>query len=292
MKNTSRIALVMITGFAIVGLALPAWAGEFVKTIPAGDKLELTVLMRTAGVKIESWDRAVVEVRSKEDMSRGIEVKESEIRLSYKSRAGDMVAPDEDLFLKVPKTTQLDATTVSGELTLAGPVERVKLTSISGELVMKGSAGRMALKTISGDIEIKTATGDLTAGTVSGEIKGGSISGKLIELQTVSGDIVLDGLSSEQVRVKTVSGDITLGCRLSPVGTVKIATVSGDAELRLPAGAGFTAALKSRSGDLSTDFDKAEKESQGVRTRVKVGSGEAEIEMASLSGDLKIIKTK
>jgi len=273
MKNTSRIALVMITGFAIVGLALPAWAGEFVKTIPAGDKLELTVLMRTAGVKIESWDRAVVEVRSKEDMSRGIEVKESEIRLSYKSRAGDMVAPDEDLFLKVPKTTQLDATTVSGELTLAGPVERVKLTSISGELVMKGSAGRMALKTISGDIEIKTATGDLTAGTVSGEIKGGSISGKLIELQTVS-------------------GDITLGCRLSPVGTVKIATVSGDAELRLPAGAGFTAALKSRSGDLSTDFDKAEKESQGVRTRVKVGSGEAEIEMASLSGDLKIIKTK
>jgi len=283
MKNTSRIALVMITGFAIVGLALPAWAGEFVKTIPAGDKLELTVLMRTAGVKIESWDRAVVEVRSKEDMSRGIEVKESEIRLSYKSRAGDMVAPDEDLFLKVPKTTQLDATTVSGELTLAGPVERVKLTSISGELVMKGSAGRMALKTISGDIEIKT---------VSGEIKGGSISGKLIELQTVSGDIVLDGLSSEQVRVKTVSGDITLGCRLSPVGTVKIATVSGDAELRLPAGAGFTAALKSRSGDLSTDFDKAEKESQGVRTRVKVGSGEAEIEMASLSGDLKIIKTK
>ncbi len=290
MKNTSRVVLVIIAGFAVVGLALPTRAGEFVKKIPAGDKLELTVLMRAAGVKIESWDRAEVEVRSDADMSQGIEIKQSEIRISYKSRSGDQVAPDKDLHLLVPKTAQLEATTVSGELTLVGPVERVKLTSVSGDVVVKACGGRITIKTVSGDVEVKTVSGDLTAGTVSGEIKGGSVSGKLAELHTVSGEIVLDGLGSEQVRVKTVSGDVALSGSLSPVGTVKIATVSGDAGLRLPAGAGFTATLKSRSGDFSTDFTTTERESQGAQTKVKVGSGGTEIEMASLSGDLKIVK--
>jgi len=100
----------------------------------------------------------------------------------------------------------------------------------------------------------------------------------------------IEGLGTGQVRVKSVSGDITVKGALAPKAVVKIGTVSGDAEFQLPGDSAFEADLRSKSGELSTDFATSERDKVDNRIHIEVGEDGADIEMSSLSGDLKISK--
>jgi DUF4097 and DUF4098 domain-containing protein YvlB len=126
------------------------------------------------------------------------------------------------------------------------------------------------------DFELTVPAGTRLAATnVSGEIRVRGVEGALA-VETVSGIAEIDG-SKGEVQLKTVSGRV----RLAPaaVQATSISTVSGNAELELPRGAGATVTLASMSGRI-------EGAGQGGSHRRVVGDGSAPVSVSTISGSV------
>ncbi|MBU6422625.1 MAG: DUF4097 family beta strand repeat protein [Chloroflexota bacterium] len=173
-----------------------------------------------------------------------------------------------DLDVTVPRETQLDATTVSGELSLSGTRGPAELRSVSGEITVTDVQGPMRLRSVSGDLSVSGYAGQLEANTVSGEV---TIDGSRVrspDIVTVSGDVDIDAITTpadgSEGRVKTVSGDVEL-CLADADAEVEFHTTTGDAEADAPA--------------------RIVNEGRRDR-RIIVGSGRGRVRVRTISGDL------
>lgn len=175
-----------------------------------------------------------------------------------------------DLDVRVPRTTHVDARTVSGDLSLTGTRGPIELQSVSGEVSVRDVQGPMRLRTVSGDASASGYAGQVEANSVSGEIEFERSRVRTPDIVTVSGDVDIDALfvpaGEPEARLKTVSGEIRVAL--------------GDADLDID--------LRTVSGDLEVD-GPARVEKQGRRDRhVVVGAGGPRLRVKTVSGDLSV----
>lgn len=112
----------------------------------------------------------------------------------------------------------------------------LKARSVSGNISVSAAAAGADIYSVSGDISFEASGSDVELETVSGDMKG-RFCGAGLSVKTVSGDANISGLCSG-ADAKSVSGDISLGWeKLPDSGSAYIKTVSGDADIVLPAGA-------------------------------------------------------
>lgn len=173
-----------------------------------------------------------------------------------------------DLDVRVPRETQLDATTVSGELSVAGTRGPTELRSVSGEISIDDVQGPMRVRSVSGDVSATGYAGQLEANTVSGEVTFERSRVRAPDVVSVSGDVDIDAVvtprDGPEGRVKTVSGDVEV-CLADPDVEVDFHTTSGDAEIDGPA--------------------RIEKEGRRDR-RIVLGTGSGRLRVRTVSGDL------
>lgn len=175
-----------------------------------------------------------------------------------------------DVHIAVHRDVAVKLATVTAEGLLAGTVQGGSLSTVSGSLVTDGTHGLLVANGVSGDFAVHAHTGDLRANTVSGAV-------------TASG-------SFTQVTVSTVSGPAALD--ISRAAAVAVKTVSGDTTVRMPDGMGTTVAARTMSGRVIVDGQAhtATGSSPGV-VDVVVGDGSCRLEVASLSGDLTVLRS-
>lgn len=208
-------------------------------------------------------------------------------------------SPTIDLTLVVPRDISLDATTSGGDVSVEGPVARVRVVAPYGDIrvtdatdsVVESSSGKVVLRRIRGTIsattsydaiEIDEVEGpSVRATTSSGSIRLRNAYADVIELTTAYDDIVLEGVEPcergrrVEVLATTSSGSIRVDSgtegrwRLtSSYGDVVARELSGTLQAHTSSGA---IRVEKFRGDVSarTDYD-------GVRIEGELHSVEAE----------------
>ena len=172
-----------------------------------------------------------------------------------------------DYDITAPRGSQLEASTGSGDLRLAGLGSSLKASTGSGDIQASGFTGHVELQSGSGDIhaDLQSAN-DVNAHSGSGTIQISGVNGSLFA-QTGSGDIEITGRPSADWQLHTGSGDVTLNVGNAPF-TLDASTGSGDIS---------SDPAISTHGGLGHHHIAGEVNGGGPTVRVETGSGDIRI---------------
>lgn len=140
--------------------------------------------------------------------------------------------------------------------------------------------------------------------TASADLHMTEISVREVELDSASGGAVFENCTMEELDIDTASGDVHFTGSLNEVEydaasadlhavfhniprSLDMGTASGDMDITLPSGAGFTAEVDAMSGDFSSDFAYSQRDDRYVS-----GDGSCRINLSAMSGDVHIRKGK
>lgn len=201
-------------------------------------------------------------------------------------------ASSSELTLYVPRGSDLELETVSGDMTiseLSGPSLDVESVSGDIELAAIGSA----------EIEIQTVSGDVSAeGVTSEESEYESVSGDLdirgargrLDVQNVSGHIEIDASNVSEFESETVSGNLV--ARLAPEtgASLSLSSHSGTLDLYLNIAETPRIRAETYSGRIDSDFGEVEEADFGFGQSLRVddGANAVEVEAKTFSGNLNI----
>jgi hypothetical protein len=143
--------------------------------------------------------------------------------------------------LKVPKATNLNITTVSGDVRSSASCDDTRVTSVSGDVEIYGTLNDGLVTTVSGDLIIDGSFEDLIAKSVSGDMRITAHGGRSLSTSSVSGDIdvfIRPGLGID-IDAKTLSGELESSIPLDgQTGNENVPlkivgkTISGDINVR------------------------------------------------------------
>lgn len=164
------------------------------------------------------------------------------------------------------------------------------IKTVSADVILSGTRRGARVQTVSGDVRIDEVEGTTSLTTVSGDVVASRLAGTLT-LHTTSGDARIDDASLRDFNLHSVSGDFVIETPLARGEHYYAHTVSGDLRLAVPEGTGVTVQMRSISGDVASDFRDAEIIKSGRRHwQGRINGGGANVEMQSVSGDLRITR--
>lgn len=167
----------------------------------------------------------------------------------------------------------------------------IRTETVSGSTLIDGfTLNRLSCNSVSGDINIgSTNTERASAGSTSGSIEVSSMNTNELKINTTSGEGRIRDFSGK-LDFGSVSG--SLNAEFSKLtGDIKLSTVSGEANLKIPENSEFSVDFGTVSGDFKTDFAMVTKETQGKKDfKGTVGNGTYKIEFNSTSGSFQINK--
>jgi DUF4097 and DUF4098 domain-containing protein YvlB len=150
----------------------------------------------------------------------------------------------------------------------------------------------LRVRAIAGSVAVlATSETPAQARTVSGDVEAQDVNGQ-VSFNSVSGDLTLAGGSLDRLDAKTVTGSVTADVHLGQPGQVRVATVSSDVALRLPAEPDARVRLRSTSGQVLSEFDCL-RGAHGPAARSvngTLGAGSGQISVTTLSGRVTLLK--
>ena len=171
--------------------------------------------------------------------------------------------------------------TTSGEITWqdVAPGQEMVLRTTSGDIEIQIDRDymlpRVEISTTSGDAELRLSAEHLKVSSVSGDLSWrGTVN--TLEMNTTSGDA--DGVGVlHRASMNTTSGDLSLALTGDNPAEIRVNSVSGDIDLRLPQTVGeVDAALKTVSGEIQMR-GVAQAEGAGIRLQAHTVSGDLKV---------------
>lgn len=172
--------------------------------------------------------------------------------------------------ITLPEGMDIKFSTASGDLSVTGPVGRVKastasgdieivdakgsmdISTASGDVLLRNVAGEKDVSTASGDIRIENSNDDIDASTASGHIKAIGVGGD-VEMSTASGEIDVTD-SKAAFDLSCASGEITAkGITID--GESRFSTASGSVKIVLAATSEYDIVMSTASGDVTLDYN-------------------------------------
>jgi DUF4097 and DUF4098 domain-containing protein YvlB len=247
-------------------------------------------------VDVSGWDQPQVTVNGEiPNGVDGVEVKSEHghIRITVRFPSFSFSSKGVDLIIKVPRTSEVDVTTVSADINSRGITGPQRLKAVSGSIRADIAQADTEAKTVSGDVTLH-GTGKplgLHVGTISGSIHVEHAAGD-VEASTTSGDINLALETGRSIRMHTVSGEVSFRGKLTKDADLEAQTVSGELKLRADSENGYEYDVTTFSGDIDNCFNaKAEKTSRygpGERLSGSLGGGSAHVRLKSMSGGIEL----
>ncbi len=139
-----------------------------------------------------------------------------------------------DYDVTLPKSSNINAATGSGDMTIDNVGATLKAQTGSGSVRASGIQGAATLGSGSGDVELnQSGSGDVRAETGSGSLRLHGVHGAL-KASTGSGDIEIEGQPSTDWKVSTGSGSIHMALGSSARFNLSADTGSGDVNVSQP----------------------------------------------------------
>jgi DUF4097 and DUF4098 domain-containing protein YvlB len=247
-------------------------------------------------VDISGWDQPEVAIRA--EIPSGVdnvEVKSERGHISITVRfpSFSFGSKGVDLSIRVPRTSEVDVTTVSADINSHGVTGQQRLKAVSGSIRAEIAQSDVEVKSVSGDVSLRGEGRPLGlhVGTISGTIRVDHAAGD-VEASTTSGDINMALDSGRSIRMHTVSGDVSFRGRLTKDADVDTQTISGEVKMRADSESGYEYDVTTFNGEIGNCFNaKAEKTSRygpGERMSGSLGSGSAHVRLKTMSGDVEL----
>ncbi|HKG90508.1 MAG TPA: hypothetical protein VKA84_01375 [Gemmatimonadaceae bacterium] len=176
------------------------------------------------------------------------------------------------LEFRVPSRARVWVKTGSADVEVSGVAGGLDLNIVGGSIRVTGSPRELTAEAMDGDIDVSGTVPWLRAKTAGGAIRA-TVRGEDIGLSSVSGRLTLtegkpDAKASpgggaaprpfQRVRLETVTGDITFSGAVDAGGRLDADSHSGAIEVALPADQSADFALTNITGDIRTDFKRAQ----------------------------------
>jgi len=169
---------------------------------------------------------------------------------------------------------EVTASTVRGDITIKGGTGFVTAKSVEGQVTVDGAKGRLNVESVNEGVSLANCSGDIVVTTTNGDISMINVSATSAEATTVNGDITFDGtLSGGRYRMATHNGDIIVAVPETSNATFSVRTYNGSFNTAFPLKGGNTADAR-----------------RGRRVTYTLGSGEAEVELETFSGGIRIAR--
>jgi hypothetical protein len=217
-------------------------------------------LVRVSGTLAGAFTRPTLDLRA---TGRGVIINSNcVVPTGNCSQTLDVTVPAGLPVLASDETGNLNATDLSGRVTLAAGSGDLTAVSLSGTVSLSDSSGDIAASGVSGSIRISDGDGDISASALSG----GALS-----LTDSSGDISVTGLAGTDVTGNAGSGDITLVFR-KPPQRVDVTDSLGDITLVLPPGpVHYEVNAQTPLGSMSVDVKRSSSSPYVINARSDAG---------------------
>lgn len=208
-----------------------------------------------------------------------------------------------DLDLEVPRGATIYVKTRDGDIEISD-VGEVRAETSTGSISLMRIAKAVEASTVSGDVSMEESNGRIRLRSISGNLD--AIRANVVEpndflyAKTISGDVKLEQIAQQRVEAGTITGDVTLTGPLAPGGFYDFKTTTGDVTLNMPDSVTFQVTAKvSQGGEVITDFPL--KYSGGISSWDAMSSGKlagsygtgtapATLNLVSFSGTLRLRK--
>ncbi|NVK25799.1 MAG: DUF4097 family beta strand repeat protein [Gammaproteobacteria bacterium] len=322
MKKMSLISKSVVTTFLAMSPFL--WAGEKIDEIRnTNANGEVFIDVMSGNVEIKTWQKNQVQVRGElDDKAEGYVFEEDGDRIVFEVKMpkrgwgngwnSDWSKEGSQLTIWMPSTNNLKfegvnvdvqvadvlggsrVNTVNGDVTAANLSKRVALETVNGEVKAENLSGRIRLNTVNGEVLDKNSSGKLTIETVNGDIHT-TTKATEINVNNVNGDLKITTDKAKELNINTVNGDLDLMLSMIETGRFVFSSVGGDADIYVDADISASFDIEAHAGgdidnDLTSDRSKKEKYGPGEKLRFKTGSGKADIEIDTVSGDIYLKK--
>jgi len=278
-------------------LAAPAWLAAQTtvdQKRPAAPDGAVSIENMAGSVKVTAWDKAEVQVRGSvgEGGELSFEGSGKRIHIEIETDHNPMGIKS-DLEVFVPAGSSVDVEGFQATISVTGVTGSVTAETVNGSITQAGAAKHVELQSVNGEVEVAKAAGRIKAEAVNGSVIVRDCSGDL-EASTVHGKLHVIGGSYERAEIESVAGPVRFEANLSPRAALSIETVSGSAELLLPATISAEFQVSSFSGRISNELgpaaEKPNKWTPQTELAFTTGSGGARITVETLSGAIDIRK--
>jgi len=278
-------------------LAAPAWLAAQTtvdQKRPAAPDGAVSIENMAGSVKVTAWDKAEVQVRGSvgEGGELSFEGSGKRIHIEIETDHNPMGIKS-DLEVFVPAGSSVDVEGFQATISVTGVTGSVTAETVNGSITQAGAAKHVELQSVNGEVEVAKAAGRIKAEAVNGSVIVRDCSGDL-EASTVHGKLHVIGGSYERAEIESVAGPVRFEANLSPRAALSIETVSGSAELLLPATISAEFQVSSFSGRISNELgpaaEKPNKWTPQTELAFTTGSGGARITVETLSGAINIRK--
>jgi hypothetical protein len=260
---------------------------------------EVRVDNLAGSVKIHGWDKNEVRVTGTlGDQVERLEITNDDSGISIRvvlphNEHSDDCGECADLDIEVPAASRLEVSTVSADIQAKGLTGSEQLGTVSGTLVLDSAAARADVRSVSGDVTVAGSgkNAHVTATSVSGEVRVTGIDGAL-HAESVSGDVKVGDNHLTGLEMSSTSGNLTFEGGLQKGADYEFHNVSGDLDLNFGASPSAHFDISSFSCDIDNSFGpkatRVSKYSPGMELHFTNGSGDAQVNVRSLSGEIHI----
>jgi DUF4097 and DUF4098 domain-containing protein YvlB len=183
---------------------------------------------------------------------------------------------------------------VDGDITVEGHCNDLTFSEVKGKIAVNGEIfGETHMENIAGPVHLHTSVTDLEVASLPGDL-------------TLNPDDLRVTEAKGQVRVITHSKDVDLNqvygesyvedrdgrISVEPAGPfgVNAKNTKGDVEVTLPPNASATVSVRTRNGDIVSDFSMPSTEGENKSATFTIGSGGSQITLSAENGDVHIKK--
>lgn len=278
--------LATIAGGILAAALAAAPQTDTTLAVQPGSRLEV----RTTGgdITVRTWDRNAVRIEAEHSSRTLVDVESSGtvVRVRARSRFGPANAVD--YRITVPASMSLELSGMYTEIDVQGTRGDVSAQSVQGDITVRGGRGSVSARSVQGAVLVEGAEGQVRVASTSDDVRVVGASGEVYAV-TVSGDVYLERVTSGRVEAGTVSGDVYYDGTLQPRGRYSFVTHSGDVVASVPEGADATITVSTLNGDVDASFPlPSGGDGTGRRFEYTLGSGSAQVEMETFSGDVAL----
>ncbi len=215
------------------------------------------------------------------------------------SREVEEDGTDEIIEVNVPRGATIQVRARKANVSVSDVAE-ANIQAMQGDTMVERAARAVEINAVSGDINVIDSSGRARLQSVSGDVEasGGRAAeaGDAFQATSISGDVALENIKHTQIEIETVSGEITFDGALAQGARLRAKTTSGDISLALPADASFQINASVSLGGFNSDFPFALTSSStrtaSLQLRGTQGAGDAKLDLASHSGEVRLHRKK
>ena len=155
----------------------------------------------------------------------------------------------------------IEAKNIAGDVNVnSGRVDDTTISDVSGAVRLNGEfTGTTRLSKIAKGVQFQSSRTDLKFGKLDGdltmdmgELRANQLTGPF-SVVTRSKDINLDDVSGD-VKVENTNGEVTVNSGKLPLGNIEIDNHRGQVAVTVPSAAGFQVDLRTRRGEINSEF--------------------------------------